>query len=69
MSSAQHLKILGRCEGQNIQNLIALNILQSLDGRRHNGSEHISFIQPKISIHTTAANNGKHNTYMSLLKS
>lgn len=59
MSSSNDFKTLGKSKGQNLQNLIKLNVLQSLDGRGHNGSEHIPFVQPEKSIHTIAANKEK----------
>lgn len=56
MSSSEDFQILGKCKGQNLQNLIILNISQALDGRGYNGSEHISFVRPKKSIHAIADN-------------
>lgn len=59
ISSSNDFKILGKSKDQNLQNLIKLNVLQSLDGRRYSGSEHIPFVQPEISIHTITANKEK----------
>jgi len=56
MSSSIDFKVSGKCKGQNLQNLIKLNVLQSLDGRGYNGSEHIYFIPPEVSIHAITAN-------------
>lgn len=40
--STKDFKILGECRGESLQDLIALNIWQSIDGRRYNRAENIS---------------------------
>jgi hypothetical protein len=55
-TSTKEFKILGEYRRKNLQDLITLDIWQSINGRRYNRAQNISLTCPKISIHPTTAN-------------